>query len=215
MGSAPGIQSYVEFEADFPDEEELLGDDDETPVGRPIAEHLRACLEAEQVLVSEVYPHSSYGWAFEVRFGRVTVWCMLQGSDVWLLITEVPGRWIDRVFGQSPDAKHQRVVDVLQRVLARAPFRHAKWNTEAGYRTSERSVRGCAHVDVLVDYERPHGTLRGVAVATLRATDDASRSTMTLRNARCRECGAPLTKRSLGARAKAGGDCFDERFEWA
>jgi hypothetical protein len=74
----------------------------------------------------------------------------------------------------------------------------------------------CLHHEVIVDYEHPHGTLGGVLIATLRATGAAkTREVMTLRNARCRHCGVALSRRLLGARAKAGGDCFDPRFEWA
>jgi hypothetical protein len=74
----------------------------------------------------------------------------------------------------------------------------------------------CPHPEIVVDYEHPHGTLVGVLIATLRRTSAAqSREIMTLRNARCAQCGVALSRRSLGARAKAGGDCFDPRFAWA
>ena len=135
-GSAPGILACAEFEAGFPDEEELAPGDVEIPLGRPIAEHLRARLEVERLAVSEVHRHSSYGWAFEVRFGSVTVWCMLQGYGVWLLYTEVTGRWIDRLLRRAPDEKHQVVVDVLRRVLSEPPFRDAKWRTAAQFKGS-------------------------------------------------------------------------------
>jgi len=99
MGTDPSIRSYAAFEADFPEEGVVVAADGaEIPAGRPIAEHLRAALEAEGLSVSETYQHSFYGWAFDVRFGPVTVWCMLQCPDQWLLITEVPGRFIDRLF---------------------------------------------------------------------------------------------------------------------
>lgn len=141
MASGPGIRSYVEFQADFPEEDVVVEDDVEIPLGRPIAEDLRARLAADKLVVSEVYQHSFYGWAFEVRFGRVTVWCMLQTPDAWLLITDVPGRWIDRLLGRAPDEKHQAVIDVLRGVLARPPFHDAKWSTEEEYQRSEEPVR--------------------------------------------------------------------------
>ncbi len=73
----------------------------------------------------------------------------------------------------------------------------------------------CAHRDVVVDYDHPHGPIEGVLVATLRSTQPSeTRPRMTLRNARCVACGVALTRRSLGARTEPGGDCFDERFEW-
>lgn len=134
MGSAPGVKSYVEFDADFPDEDEVETSEPDTPLGRPIAEHLRARLASEQLDVSEVYSHSFYGWAFDVRFDRVTVWCMLQGAPGdWLVITEVVGRWIDRLFRRSPDEKHVLVLAQLDRLLARPPFSDAKWSTQTEY----------------------------------------------------------------------------------
>jgi hypothetical protein len=141
MASASGIRSYVDFEADFPEEEETNAADAEIPLGRPIAEHLHARLEAEKFVVCEVYQHSFYGWAFEVRFGNVVVWCMLQGSETWLLITEVPGRWLDRLLRRAPDEKHQTVLDVLRKVLAQSPFHDAKWSTPAEHLMAEEAVR--------------------------------------------------------------------------
>jgi hypothetical protein len=38
---------------------------------------------------------------------------MLQFSDSWLLITNVPGRLLDRILRRSPDEKHQVVLDTL------------------------------------------------------------------------------------------------------
>jgi len=70
-------------------------------------------------------------------------------------------------------------------------------------------------VIIVVAYDHPQGTVVGVAIGALRASDPAEgRPVMTIRNARCRTFGSPLTERELGARAKRGGDCFDARFRW-
>lgn len=73
----------------------------------------------------------------------------------------------------------------------------------------------CQHPEVLVDYDHPAGTLRGVEVADLQASDPAStRPVMVLCGPRCKACRQPLSQPALKARTRCGGDLFDVRFKW-
>jgi hypothetical protein len=77
-------------------------------------------------------------------------------------------------------------------------------------------IETCEHADVLVDYDHPFGTLSGVPVAELKASDaGTTRPVMTLLNPRCGTCGAALSRRSLRSRTRRGGDLFDPRFTWS
>ena len=74
-------------------------------------------------------------------------------------------------------------------------------------------MKTCEHADVRVDYEHPFGTLSGVPVVELKASDPANtRPVMTLLNPRCGTCGAPLSRRLLSSRTRRGGDLYDPRF---
>ena len=78
------------------------------------------------------------------------------------------------------------------------------------------SIETCEHADVLVDYDHPFGTLSGVPVSELKASDPAkTRPVMTLLNPRCGTCGAELSRRSLTSRIRRGGDLYDPRFAWS
>ena len=77
-------------------------------------------------------------------------------------------------------------------------------------------IETCEHAEVLVDYDHPFGTLSGVRVAELKASDPAkTRPVMTLLNPRCGRCGAKLSRRSLELRIRCGGDLYDARFAWS
>jgi|GEM_PF-3284921 len=73
----------------------------------------------------------------------------------------------------------------------------------------------CSHATLIVDYDHPHSTIEGVTVSDLRRSSATkTRRIMTLRNPRCADCGAALTRAALGARIGRGGDCYDPRFRW-
>ena len=74
----------------------------------------------------------------------------------------------------------------------------------------------CRHTKVRVDYDHPYGSIRGVPVAELQASDPATtRPIMTLIGPRCADCGVMLTQDMLGARTQPGGDLHDPRFLWS
>jgi len=69
---------------------------------------------------------------------------------------------------------------------------------------------------VVVDLLHGHGTVPGVAVEELQASDPAAtRPVLSLADPRCADCGRPLTRRELGRRIARGGDLFDRRFLWS
>ena len=73
----------------------------------------------------------------------------------------------------------------------------------------------CPHAEVLVDYDHPAGTIEGVAVADLQASDPArTRQVIVLCNPRCKACGRQLSRQELKERTRRGGDLFDPRFKW-
>ena len=127
------VQDYATFGADLPDDTVEQGGEIVKPGGANIAEHLRAALARTGLAPRSVGRHAHYGWAFEVPVESVMVWCMIQYVDPWLLITEVPSRFVHRLLGRRPDEKHAGVLNVLRPVLAGAPFSDCRWTTKAVY----------------------------------------------------------------------------------
>jgi hypothetical protein len=67
--------------------------------------------------VYDVDLHSGYGWSFEVVDGPETIWCMLQFSEPWLLITEPQRRFVDWIRGRRYERLHERVLEGIETVL--------------------------------------------------------------------------------------------------
>jgi hypothetical protein len=73
----------------------------------------------------------------------------------------------------------------------------------------------CEQPAVLVDYDHPHGTVTGVSIAALMASDVSNtRAVMVVRHPRCAVCGAALTRRDVAGRVRRGGDLYDRRLSW-
>lgn len=73
----------------------------------------------------------------------------------------------------------------------------------------------CEHLDVIVDYDHPHGTLEDVPVRELQASPpERTRLGMCLRNPRCNTCGFLLSPSLLNQRTSPTGDLYDSRFVW-
>jgi hypothetical protein len=113
---------YISFDAPI-----AAGDRDpgrEPPPGRDIAEQLaRGIAAAGFEIVEPLGQHESYGWAFSARDadGR-PVWCMLQLSDEWLVVTHTPSPMFRRLLGgPGQSAAHDRFDAAAVRALAVVP----------------------------------------------------------------------------------------------
>ena len=90
-------------------------------------------------LAHPVTEWESYGWEFTIASLGRNVWCMLQASDHWLLITDVHRTWIEKIRGkQFPDA-HRAVLDVLRKVLTSGTrWRDVAWHTREEFERGGR-----------------------------------------------------------------------------
>ena len=93
---------------------------DMPPPGKELASALAQGLERCGFTITEqVGEHGSYGWYFVVRTAAgKRVWCMLQQSDQWLLITEpllpLLHRLLHRFFRSAEYARaHRQVCQAL------------------------------------------------------------------------------------------------------
>lgn len=116
--------------------------DDETPVpqqipgdgpapGRTLAETLARALQIHGFEVTHpVTEFEGYGWEFTVSSGGRAIWCLLQASDAWLLITQVRRTWVEKIGGRHFSDAHQRVLDALKATLESGDrFSAVQWYT--------------------------------------------------------------------------------------
>jgi hypothetical protein len=142
------VRAYATFEDTVtPLPIEAAGDD--PPPGREIAEALAAAFAAGGLKVIEVvHEHEGYGWAFTVDVGGRAVWCMLQASDRWLLITHVPRTLWERLAGRTFATAHEAAVAVIQRTLADSPrWRGVEWSGTPGQSSSGRRAESSVGED--------------------------------------------------------------------
>ena len=127
-------ETYVEFEADFPDPAwEAAGEDDDVTAGRPVAEWLRSRLVASGFPCTEVESHESFAWVFDARAGNASIECLVQGGTPWLLIVESHRPFWDRIRRQ-PDRGLSDVLRAIREALASDPrVGGARWCTRAAY----------------------------------------------------------------------------------
>jgi hypothetical protein len=118
--------------------------DTEPPPGRDVAEALADAVAVQGLEpVEPVAEHDGYGWAFSVEAAGRPVWCMVQASDHWLLITHVPRSLWERLRGRHAEEAHDVAVTVLERALsASGRWRDVRWYTpeefqKAGRQTTE------------------------------------------------------------------------------
>ena len=79
--------AFISFDAPIDPDDRAVGR--EPPPGRDLAERLLAGVQAVGFrIVEPIGQHDSYGWCFTVHTDPRPVWCMLQLSDEWLLITQ-------------------------------------------------------------------------------------------------------------------------------
>src|SRR5687768_10567303 len=136
--SVADLKEYAEFEAVFPDPEWERGADD-YPAGRPIAVWLRDQLALRGFQCSDVEEYESFGWAFYVTVGRSDVFCLLQGMEPWLLISELNVGLRDMLSRKSVRATYAKVLEAIAGSLAAEPrVRVSGWFTRAEHEERDR-----------------------------------------------------------------------------
>jgi hypothetical protein len=130
------LRNYLTFTAPgLPDEEASL----HPPAGKEYAEYIKRGLPTAGVPVEgDLQEHDSYGWAFDARVDGIRVWCMLQASDQWLLITKPALRFWNRVLGKSADAEHRATCEAIHQVLSHMPeVTDLRWYSEQEFRARQ------------------------------------------------------------------------------
>jgi len=87
---------FATFDWAVPEEEIASTDVEAVPPGKEIMEGIRSALINRGFNVSALYQHDSYGW-----IGDVSVWSMIQLSDSWLIISDAPVSWLQKLRGRS------------------------------------------------------------------------------------------------------------------
>lgn len=94
--------------------------------------------EAAGALIAVAEPVTALagsGWAFTLERERERIWCTLQRSDAWVLITAPRRTLLDRQHGRPSRAAHAAVCAALDAVLRFMPdVRGLCWLTQAEYR---------------------------------------------------------------------------------
>ncbi len=130
--------AFISFDARIDPDDRAVGR--EPPPGRDLAERLLAGVQAVGFrLVEPIGQHDSYGWCFTVHTDPGPVWCMLQLSDEWLLITQsrlpLLLRWLG---GAGVSLEHQRLDAAILAVLSAVPHvSNVRW-----FRTQEDLRQG-------------------------------------------------------------------------
>ena len=128
---------FMTFDAPVAPDDRIVGQ--EPPPGRELAQLLSRGIAATGfAIVDPVSPHDSYGWSFEVDAGEGQhVWCMLQLSDNWLVITQPVVPLMRKLFGRGADTEAYRRVAVAFMAVARSAseISNIRWfNTEEDFR---------------------------------------------------------------------------------
>ncbi len=135
------VKSVVTFEAEFA--QNAVETNSDVPAGRGVTEFLREGLASAGFTPSGVQQHDSYGWYFEVPVAGGRIWCMLQRSDNWLLITRPTLPLLKKFLGKVPEREHQRVCEVIDSILQRASgVRDVHWYTMTEF---ESKTAGSSH----------------------------------------------------------------------
>ena len=131
---------YATFETpDAP--AEVTSSDSEAPApGRPVFEKLWSNLRLNRsASLSDISEHDAYGWAFDVQYDGAQVWCMLQRSDEWLLITEIRRSLLDRIRGRDFTKQHEAVIALLDEALRSIGVQHLRWFSRAEFEAQARA----------------------------------------------------------------------------
>jgi hypothetical protein len=123
-------------------------DGEPVPPGKELAIALAQGVSQHGFTLTEnVDDHNSYGWYFVVRApAGQRVWCMLQETDEWLVITEPLIPILKRIVGQRAayEAAHQAVCNALDvTARANASMTNIRWFTRQEFE-SQASTEGRA-----------------------------------------------------------------------
>jgi hypothetical protein len=114
---------FISFDATVGSNHRAVGHD--LPPGQDLAEELLRRVEAlGYSIVERVTQHEGYGWSFTVKTDdSQPIWCMLQLSDEWLLITHRHLPLLRKLFGAPAlSAGHAKFDSALVGLLASLPF---------------------------------------------------------------------------------------------
>ena len=116
---------------------------DAAPPGRELAKDLARGPQAGGLtLAFPVSQREVDGWEFTVETGGRKVWFMLRASDEWLLITDTPRRFRERLRGATFEEQHGKALAILAAVLAPPRFTNVRWFTKDEFRSHERGKAG-------------------------------------------------------------------------
>jgi hypothetical protein len=111
-------RTFVTFDWAAPDEEEVDSEGEVVPAGKDIMEAIRSAMSERGFKVTRVEQHDSYGWCFDTEVEGARVWSMLQSSDAWLLISNAPLSWIQKLRGRNVEPALQQVSRALHECLS-------------------------------------------------------------------------------------------------
>jgi hypothetical protein len=136
--------AFVSFDAPVGPDDLVVGR--QPPPGRHLADLiLRGAQAAGFAVVESIAQHDSYGWAFTVRAGARPVWCVLQLSDEWLLITHPRVSWLERLVGGGRTAADHATLDaaLVDTLSAMPSVSNVRWfRSEADVRERRASQPG-------------------------------------------------------------------------
>jgi len=128
------MRTFVTFEHPSIEEGRFDSHGELIPGGRPILDAVRDRMAQRGHSVTEVEEHESYGWCFYTEVHATRVWSMLQFAEPWLIIVEVPVRWLQRLKGRRVDDAQQCVCLDLHEVLSAIPdARNVRWYTRSEF----------------------------------------------------------------------------------
>jgi hypothetical protein len=131
-------RTFVTFSWGVPDDEEVGPDGDVVPAGRGIMEAIRSAMSKRGFESTPVEQHESYGWCFDTEVGNTRVWSMLQSSDTWLLISQAPLSWIQKLRGRSVEPALAEVNRALHECLCGlSAAQEIRWFTREEFESSK------------------------------------------------------------------------------
>jgi hypothetical protein len=125
------LRTYMTFDA--PVTESVS---DEVPVGRGLAcSLLEGALRQRLELVEAVEQHESYGWSFVLEGEKdQPVWCLLQCSDAWLVITRPQRSLRAQLFSRFDPRSQRSVCEALHAAaLMQREISKVRWFTESEF----------------------------------------------------------------------------------
>jgi hypothetical protein len=132
------LRNYVTFAHPSIEEDKCDSHGELLPRGSEILAAVRDKMGERGSLVTEIEEHDGYGWCFYTEVDGTRVWSMLQFCEPWLLIVEVPLRWLQRLKGKRVDELQERVCRDIHEVLKAMPqARNVQWFTPSEFQRSE------------------------------------------------------------------------------